>query len=120
MSCAEIPDWYLRQRIAVLDLRAAAWDRARRDLLPPGYEPEVCMRRLTAAGRLRRLKKGAYVVIDRVRETPSIAVASSLYAQTPHYITTDAALAFHGLIDQPISIITVVLGKRSRPVAIVN
>lgn len=118
MSCADIPDWYLRQRIAVLDLRSAAWEHARPDLLPPGYAPEVCVRRLAAAGRLRRLKKGVYVVVDPVRETPSIAVASGLYAETPHHVTTDAALAFHGLLDQPVTTITVVLGKRGRPVSI--
>ena len=118
MSCAEIPDWYLRHRLAVLDLRSATWERARPGLLPPGYEPGVCMRRLAAAGRLRRLRKGSYLVVDPVRETPSIAVASGLYAETPHYITTDAALAFHGLLDQPVQTITVVLGKRGRPVSI--
>lgn len=118
MSCAEIPSWYLRHHIAVLDLRSATWEDARSDLLPPGSEPDVCMRRLVAAGRLRRLKQGAYLVIDIVRETPSIAVASSLFADTPHYVTTDAALAFHGLLDQPVQAITVVLGKRGRPVSI--
>lgn len=118
MSCAEIPDWYLRRRIAVLDLRSAAWERARPELLPPGYPPDVCMRRLAAAGRLRRLKKGAYVVVDPVRETPPIAVASGLFADTPHHVTTDAALAFYGLLDQPVPTITVVVGKRGRPVAI--
>lgn len=118
MSCADIPAWYLRHRIAVLDLRSAAWERARPGLLSPGYMPDVCIRRLVAAGRLRRLKKGAYVVVDPVRETPSIAIASGLYAETLHYVTTDAALTFHGLLDQPIPTITVVLGKRGRPVAI--
>lgn len=118
MSCADIPDWYLRHRIAVLDLRSAAWARARPGLLPPGYEPDVCMRRLAAAGRLRRLKKGAYLVVDPVRETPSIAIVSALYAETPHYVTTDAALAFHGLLDQPVPTITVVLGKRGRSVVV--
>jgi predicted transcriptional regulator of viral defense system len=118
MSCADIPDWYLRHRLAVLDLRSAAWTRARPGLLSPGYEPEVCMRRLAAAGRLRRLKKGAYLVVDPVRETPSIAIASGLYAETSHYVTTDEALAFHGLLDQPVSTIAVVLAKRGRPVEI--
>ena len=118
MSCADIPDWYLRHRIAVLDVRSAVWERSRPELLPPGYPPDVCTRRLAAAGRLRRLKKGAYMVVDPVRETPSIAVASGLYAETSHYVTTDAALAFHGLLDQPVPTITVVQGKRGRPVAI--
>ena len=118
MSCADIPDWYLRHRLAILDLRSAAWERARPGLLLPGYEPHVCMRRLAAVGRLRRLRKGAYLVVDPVRETPLIAVASGLFAETPHYVTTDAALVFHSLVDQPVATITVVLGKRGRPVSI--
>jgi predicted transcriptional regulator of viral defense system len=118
MSCADIPDWYLRHRLAVLDLGSSAWKGARPGLLPPGYEPDVCMRRLAAVGRLRRLRKGAYLVVDPVRETPSIAVASGLFAETPHYVTTDTALAFHGLLDQPVPTITVVLGKRGRPISI--
>ena len=117
MRSADIPDCYLPQLVAVLDLRSRPL-RARPGLLPAGYEPEVCMRRLAAAGRLRRLKKGAYLVVDPVRETPTIAIASGLYAETPHYVTTDAALAFHGLLDQPVPAISVVLGKRGRPVAI--
>jgi len=118
MSCSDIPDWYLRQHIAVIDLRSVTWERARARLLPPGYGPDVCLRRLAAAGRVRRLKKGAYLVVDPVRETPSIAIASGLFAETPHYVTTDTALAFHGLVDQPSPTITVVLGKRGRPVSI--
>lgn len=118
MSCSSIPDWYLRRRIAVLDLRSEAWRRARPGLLPPGYEPDVCMRRLVAAGRLRRVRRGAYVVVDPVRETAPIAIASGLFAEDRHYVTTDAALAFHGLIDQPIAAITVVVGRRARPVDI--
>ncbi len=116
MSCADVPTWYLRHHIAVLDLRSATWHRARPGLLPAGYEPDVCMRRLVAAGRLRRLKRGAYLVVDPVRETPPIAVASGLLEETPHYVTTDAALVFHGLIDQPVSTITVAVGRRGRPV----
>ncbi len=76
------------------------------------------MRRLVAAGRLRRVRRGAFVVVDRVRETPPIAIASGLYAEDRHYVTTDAALAFHGLIDQPITTIRIVLARRARPVDI--
>lgn len=120
MSCADIPDLYLRQRLAVLDLRSATWDRVRHAVLPPGYAPSDCMRRLVDAGRLRRLKKGAFVVLDPVRETPQIAVASGLYLEALHYVTTDAALTFHGLMDQPLPAITVVVDKRARPVTFGN
>ncbi|MEO8462453.1 MAG: type IV toxin-antitoxin system AbiEi family antitoxin [Chloroflexota bacterium] len=118
MSCSDIPDWYLRHRLAVLDVRSAVWQRARRDLLPTGYGQDVCMRRLVQAGRLRRVRRGAYVVIDPIRETAPVAVASALFADDLHYVTTDAAFAFHGLMDQPITTITVVVGRRSRPVDI--
>jgi len=58
------------------------------------------------------------VVVDPVRETPAIAIASALFAEVPHYVTTDAALAFHGLVDQPIRTITVVLSGTRRVIDI--
>ncbi len=118
MSCAELPDWYLRHRMAVVDLRSAVWRRARAEVVPPGYTPDECMRRLVRAGRLRRVGRGLYVVVDPVRETPPIAIASGLFADQPHYVTTDAALAFHGFIDQPMPTITIVLSHARRPIDI--
>ena len=76
------------------------------------------MRRLARAGRVRRVGRGLYVVVDPVRETPAIAIASALFAEVPYYVTTDAALAFHGLIDQPIRTITVVLSSTRRAIDI--
>lgn len=118
MSCSDLPGWYLRRRLAVVDLRSAAWRRARIEVVPPGYAPDACLRRLAKAGRVRRVGRGLYVVIDPVRETPSIAIASALFADVPHYVTTDAALVFHGLIDQPIRTITVVLSRTRRKIDI--
>src|SRR5687767_7289647 len=106
MSCADLPDWYLRRRIAVLDVRSAAFRRARDQVVPSGYRADVCLRRLVSAGRIRRIRGGLYVVLDPVRETPAIAIASSIFAEALHYVTTDSALAHHGLIDQPIATIT--------------
>ena len=76
------------------------------------------MRRLARAERVRRVGRGLYVVVDPVRETPAIAIASALFAEVPYYVTTDAALAFHGLIDQPIRTITVVLSSTRRAIDI--
>ena len=118
MSCSDVPDWYLRHRLAVVDLRSLVWRRARAELVPPGYSPNECMRRLVNAGRLRRVSRGLFVVVDPVRETPPIAIASAIFAELPHYLTTDAALAFHGLIDQPIPKIAVVLPRPRRPIDI--
>jgi predicted transcriptional regulator of viral defense system len=118
MSCADLPDWYLRHRMAVVDLRSAAWRRARAEVVPPGYAPDECMRRLARAGRLRRVGRGLYVVVDPVRETPAVAIASALFGEVAHYVTTDAALAVHGLIDQPIRTITVVLSSTRRAIDI--
>ena len=118
MSCSDVPAWYLRHRLPVLDLRSSAWGKARAELLTPGYMPSTCVARLLKAGRIRRIAHGRYLVLDPVRGTPPIAVASALFADVSHYITTDAALAFHGSIDQPTPMITVVQAGRRSPVAI--
>lgn len=118
MSCSDLADWYLRQRIAVLNVRTAVFRRALRDLVPSGYHADVCLRRLAKAGRIRRIRGGLYVVIDPVRETPLIAIASGVFSEVHHYITTDAALGFHGLIDQPLTTLTVVLPRVRRSIRI--
>lgn len=66
---------------------------------------------------LRRLKRGLYSVVDPARQVPAIAVASAARDQRPHYITTDAALSFHGMIDQPVPeiVVTVVRGSELTP-----
>jgi predicted transcriptional regulator of viral defense system len=109
MSCPDIPDWFLRRRIPVIDLRSRVWQEARTELLTAGYTPAVCLARLRSAGRVRQLAPGLYVVVDPVRETPSIAIASAIYSTADHYVTTDAALTVEGLLDQPLPTIRVVL-----------
>ena len=116
MACADIPNWYLQRRLPVIDLSSKTWETIRAQLLPAGYAPPVCLRRLSAAGRVRRLQKGMYVVVDPVREAPPVAVADGIFAEVDHYVTTDAALMVQRLIDQPVPVITVVLttpGRRS-------
>jgi predicted transcriptional regulator of viral defense system len=114
MSCSDLPTWYLRHRIAVMDVRSAPFRRAREEVLPTGYDANVCLRRLVKTGKVRRIRGGLYLVRDPVRETPPIAVASGVFNEVPHYVTTDAALANHGLIDQPAQTITVVLARTRR------
>lgn len=118
MACSELPNWYLQRRIPVIDLGSAIWRTARAEVVPPGYKSDECLRRLAKARRVRRIARGLYVVIDPVRETAAIATASALFAGELHYVTTDAALAFHGSIDQPIRQITVVLSRSRRPINI--
>lgn len=118
MSCPDLADWYLAHRLPVIDIGSRDWARARDAVLPPGYEPSVCLRRLAKAGRVRRLTRGVYQVIDLVRETPTIAIASALFADVHHYVTTDAALLFHGAIDQPLTEIVVVAEGARRPVQV--
>ena len=101
---------------AVIDLGSKTWATVRAQLLPAGYPPAICPRRLATAGRVRRLQKSLYVVADPVRDTPPIAIADAIFAELDHYVTTDAALMVQGLIDQPVPVITVVLtvpGRRS-------
>ncbi len=118
MSCSDLADWYLRRRQAVLDLGSASFRRAWSETVPAGYRPGICLSRLVAADRVRRIGRGLYVVIDPVRETPATAIASGVFREVPHYVTTDAALAHHGLIDQPIGEIKVVLSRVRRPIRI--
>lgn len=118
MSCSDLPTWYLRHRLAVLDVGSTAFQRAWKDVVPPGYQADVCLRRLVGSGLVRRIGRGLYLVIDPVRETPAIAIASGVFSEVHHYVTTDAALAHHGLIDQPIAEIIVVLPRVRRPIRI--
>lgn len=118
MTCSDLPDWYMRQRLAVVDFRSTTWRTAKAEVLTPGYAPAVCLGRLEKAGRVRRVARGLYLVVDPVRELPAIAIASGLFADDPHYVTTDAALVFHGLIDQPVRRIVVVQSRRRSSVNI--
>lgn len=119
MSCSDLPAWYLKRHLPVIDLRSRAWQLASSEVMPAGYAPAVCLGRLLAAGKVRRVGRGVYLVVDPVREPPAIAVASALFGDTDHYVTTDAALRIHGLIDQPLVSITVVLaGVRRRRLAL--
>jgi predicted transcriptional regulator of viral defense system len=118
MTCTDLPDWCLRNRVAVLDVRSATFQLARDQVMPTGHDADVCLRRLVKAGRFRRIRAGLYVVRDPARQTPPIAIASGVFAAVPHYVTTDAALAYHGLIDQPITTITIVLPRVRRSFAI--
>lgn len=47
-------------------------------LLPRGYTAATCLHRLTAAGRVRH--RSLNVVVDAVRETPPVAIASGIFA----------------------------------------
>jgi predicted transcriptional regulator of viral defense system len=114
MTCSQIPDDYLRRRLAVIDVASEEWAARRAEQLTPGTPAAVCLYRLAKRGSLRRLRRGLYLVVDPVRETPSIAVASAAFATGSHYVTTDAALVFHGLIDQPTPVITVVVAAKSK------
>ncbi len=118
MGCSDIATWYLERRLPVIDLASKTWAQARAQVLPPGYGPSVCLRRLADARRVRRLTRGVYQVIDPARDTPALAVADALFADVEHYITTDAALAFHRAIDQPVIEIVVVAAGSRRPVRV--
>jgi hypothetical protein len=118
MSCADIPDWYLRHRIPVINTRSGTWREVSVQLLPPGYETTTCLRRLADAKRVRQLARGLWQVLDPAREPPAIALADAVFRDVEHYITTDAALAAEGLIDQPVPLITVVVRKKARPLMV--
>jgi predicted transcriptional regulator of viral defense system len=118
MSCADIPEWYLRHRIPVINTRSGTWRDVSDQLLPPGYETTTCLRRLADAKRVRQLARGLWQVLDPAREPPAIALAEAVFRDVEHYITTDAALAAEGLIDQPVPVITIVARKKARPLTV--
>jgi predicted transcriptional regulator of viral defense system len=57
-------------------------------------------------------------VVDPAHQIPAIAIASGLFADHPHYVTTDAALVFHGLLDQQVRRIVVVQSRKRSPMNI--
>jgi predicted transcriptional regulator of viral defense system len=114
VSCGDIPAWYLRHRIAVLDVSSETWRVARRELLLNDYVRDTCTRRLVAAGRLRRITRGRFLVVDPDGEASPIAVASGLFRERSHYVTTDAALSVHGFASGWPPVITIVMPKTHR------
>ncbi len=112
MTCADIHRFLLRRHLPVIDVASPDWQEARESVgLSPGITQAKCLARMVDHGLLRRVRRGLYVVIDPAREAPAVAIASGAYAHLDHYVSTDAALAFHGLIDQPIPTITVIMRR---------
>jgi len=112
VTCAELHRWLLRSHLAVVDVAGPDWQQAREAVgLGRGVTQAQCLARMVDQGLLRRARRGLYVVVDPAREAPAVAIASGAYANAEHYVTTDAALAIHGLIDQPIPTITVIMPR---------
>jgi predicted transcriptional regulator of viral defense system len=112
VTCADLHWWLLRRRLPVIDVSSPDWQEARQSVgLNPGITQAKCLARMVDQGLLRRVRRGLYVVIDPAREAPAVAIASGAYAHLEHYVSTDAALAVHGLIDQPIPTITVIMPR---------
>jgi len=116
-TASDLHRWLLGNHIAVLNLRSREWSLAQAEVgLRGGVTQEKCLARMVETGLLRHVRRGLYVVVDPAREAPPVAVASGAFAHLDHYVTTDAALAVHRLIDQPIPVITVIV-PRTRPVS---
>lgn len=112
MTCADIHRWLLRRHLPVIDLASHDWQQSRDAAgLNPGITQAKCIARMVDTGLLQRVRRGLYVVVDPAREAPAAAIASGAYGHVEHYVTTDAALAIHGLIDQPIPTITVIVPR---------
>jgi predicted transcriptional regulator of viral defense system len=111
MGCASLYRWHLRNRVPVVNLSAETWMRALSESDLSVAAATSCLRRLSAAGALQHVKRGLYLVVDPAREVPAAAIASAATEPVAHYITTDAALEAHRLIDQPVTRITVVVER---------
>jgi len=112
VTSADLHRWLLRRRLPVIDIASHDWKEAREAVgLNPGITQAKCLARMVETGLLRRVRRGLYVVVDPAREAPAVAIASGAYLHVEHYVSTDAALAVHGLIDQPIPTITVIMPR---------
>ena len=114
-TASDLHRWLLGNHIAVVNLHSREWALAQDAVgLRGGVTLEKCLGRMVETGMLRHVRRGLYVVVDPAREAPPAAVASGAFAHMDHYVTTDAALAIHRLVDQPIPVITVIV-PRTRP-----
>lgn len=114
-TASDLHRWLLSNHIAVVNLHSREWSLAQEAVgLRGGVTQEKCLARMVETGMLRHIRRGLYVVVDPAREPPPAAVASGAFAHMDHYVTTDAALAVHRLIDQPVPAITVIV-PRTRP-----
>ena len=114
-TATDLHRWLLGNHIAVVNLQSREWSLAQVAVgLRGGVTQEKCLARMVDTGMLRHVHRGLYVVVDPAREAPPAAVASGAFAHMDHYVTTDASLAIHRLIDQPIPVITVIV-PRTRP-----
>jgi predicted transcriptional regulator of viral defense system len=116
-TASDLHRWLLGNHIAVVNLHSREWRLAQEAVgLRAGVTQEKCLARMVETGSLRHVRRGLYVVVDPAREAPPVAVASGAFAHTDHYVTTDAALAVHRLIDQPIPVMTVIV-PHTRPMS---
>lgn len=116
-TASDLHRWLLSNHLPIVNLQSREWTLAQVALgLRGGVTQEKCLARMVETGMLRHVRRGLYVVIDPAREAPPAALASGAFAHMDHYVTTDAALAVHRLIDQPIPVITVIV-PRTRPVS---
>lgn len=102
----------------MLDVSSDTWRSARHEVLPRGHDRDTCTRRLVQAGLLRPIVRGRFLVVDPNCEVSPIAVASALFRNRPHYVSTDAAFTLHGFDTGVPESITVVMPKTHRRVAI--
>ena len=114
-TASDLHRWLLGNHVAVVNLHSRDWTLAQEAVgLRRGVTQEKCLARMVETGLLRHVRRGMYVVVDPAREAPPAAVASGAFAHMDHYVTTDAALAVHRLLDQPVLMITVIV-PRTRP-----
>ena len=114
-TASDLHRWLLGNHVAVVNLHSRDWTLAQEAVgLRRGVTQEKCLARMVETGLLRHVRRGMYVVVDPAREAPPAAVASGAFAHMDHYVTTDAALAVHRLLNQPVLMITVIV-PRTRP-----
>lgn len=83
-------------------------------LLKEYKNPQDLISRLVKKGELIRLKKGFFVIADKIKETPPPyeQMANLLYG--PSYVSLEWALSFYGMIPEGVYAVTSVTTVRSK------
>lgn len=101
--------WYRNNRILVADLASETWVKFRNYQGLTDVAASEHIERAAAAGRATRLARGIYLLEEEARPADPLVIASQLYDDIDHYVTSDGALAFHGELDQPLMTIRTVV-----------
>lgn len=106
--------WHRNLGRVVIDLHSPMWREYLAEAQTSAEAAAEHVERASTAGRLRRLKRGLYVIAEEARPADTVAIASQIFDPQPNYVTTDGALRHHGITEQPVMTYRVVVPSDTR------